>query len=106
MATGVLGTANVGAAANTVVYTCPANTFAVVTLSICNRSNTTMTARVALSATSSPALAEWIEWDVEILPKGVLERTGLVLEATRNLVVYTSTGNTSAVAFGIETPTS
>ncbi len=106
MATGVLGTNNLTAATNTVVYTCPSNTFAVATISICNRSNSAITARVALSATSSPTAAEWIEYDTEILPKGVLERTGLVLEAGRNLVVYANTGNTSAVAFGIETPTS
>ncbi len=106
MATGVLGTSNLTAATNTVLYTCPSNTFSVATVSICNRSNSAITARIALAATSSPTAAEWIEYDTEILPKGVLERTGLVLEASRNLVVYTNTANTSAVAYGIETPTS
>jgi len=105
MATGILGSANLTAATNTTLYTCPTTTFAVVTVSICNRSNSSITARLAMSATTSPGLAEWIEYDTEILPKGVLERTGLVLDAGKNLVVYASTGNTSAMAYGIETPT-
>ena len=105
MATGILGTANLSAATNTVVYTCPSSTFSVFTVSICNRSNSAITARVALAASSTPGAAEWIEYDTEILPKGVLERTGLVVDAGKNLIVYTSTANVSAVAFGIETPT-
>lgn len=105
MATGILGTANLTAATNTVLYTVPSTTFTVATVSICNRSNAAITVRLAMSATSSPTTAEWIEYDAEVLPKGVLERTGLVLDTTKNLVVYASTGNVSAVAFGIETPT-
>lgn len=105
MATGRLGTANLAAATNTTVYTVPATTFSVVTLSVCNRSNAAITCRVALATTTSPAADEWIEYDTEILPKGVLERTGLVMQATLNLVVYTSAANVSAVAIGIETPT-
>lgn len=105
MATGRLGTANLSAATNTTVYTVPSTTFAVVTLSICNRSNSAITARVSLSNTTTPSADEWIEYDTEILPKGVLERTGLVMQAGLNLVVWTSTANVSAVAVGIETPT-
>ncbi len=105
MATGRLGTANLAAATNTTVYTVPATTFTVATLSVCNRSNSAITCRVSLSATTSPAADEWIEYDTEILPKGVLERTGLVMQAGLNLIVWTSTANVSAVAIGIETPT-
>ena len=105
MATGRLGTANLAAATNATLYTVPATTFAVVTLSLCNRSNSAITARVSLSTTTTPTADEFVEYDTEILPKGVLERTGLVMQAGLNLVVWTSTANVIAVAVGIETPT-
>jgi hypothetical protein len=105
MATGRLGTANLTAATVTTLYTCPATTFAVVTVSVCNRSNSAVTFRMSLSATTTPAADEWLEYDTEILPTGVLERTGIVVQAGYNLIIYSNTANVNAVAMGIETPT-
>jgi hypothetical protein len=105
MATGRLGTFDLPAALDRTLYTCPPTTFAVVTVSICNRSNSAVTCRISLSTTTTPANDEYLEYDTEILPKGVLERTGIVVDAGKNIVVRTSTANCSAVAMGIETPT-
>jgi len=103
MATGRLGHADLAAGTNTSLYTVPANTFGIVTLSICNRGNSAISVRVAVASAGTPLDSEYIEYDVEILAKGVLERSGIALAAGQILVVYSSAVNVSAVAMGIET---
>lgn len=105
MATGILGQAALAAATNTTVYTVPATTFSVVALSVLNRGATTVSVRIALAAAATPTNAEYIEYDVQIGPNGVLERTGLMMNAGKLLVCYASNANVSVSAFGIETST-
>jgi|TARA_A200000159_G_scaffold4357_1_gene4211 hypothetical protein len=105
MATGRLGHADLAAATNTSLYTVPANNFAIATVSVCNRGNAAVSIRLAVASAGSPANSEYIEYDVELLPKGVLERSGIAMAAGQILVVYSSAANVSAVAMGIETST-
>ena len=105
MTTGRLGAVDLVAATDTSVYTVPATTFSVVTLSICNRGSTAATLRVSVSTSATPANNEFIEFDTSLAPKGVLERTGIVLDAGKFLVVNSNVSSVTAVAYGIETST-
>ena len=109
MATGILGIADLAATTLTTLYTVPSTTFTVATVSVCNRGTAPVTVRIALagpvSVSATPANGEYIEFDMVIQPKGVLERTGLVLNETRRIIVYASATGVSATAFGIETST-
>lgn len=104
MASGILGTpADLAAGTYTTLYTVPADTFAVASVSIVNRGNTALTIRLAVADASTPTNAEFIEYDSTIAAKAILERTGIVMQAGKLLVVYSSAVNCNAVTFGIET---
>jgi hypothetical protein len=105
MATGRLGAADLSATTNTILYTCPASTFAIANVSICNRNATSVTVRLALASSATPGGSEWLEFGVTIPANSVLERTGLVVDASKVLVVWASTTSVNAVAYGIETST-
>lgn len=105
MATGRLGVGDLTAATNATIYTVPSGYFAVVGVNVCNRGNTAVAIRIATAATDTPTNSEYIEYDVEVGAKGVLERTGIILSAGQKIVARSSAANVSVVVFGIETST-
>jgi|TARA_B110000240_G_C13394383_1_gene408195 hypothetical protein len=105
MATGILGSADIAANTDTTVYTVPASTFAVITVSVANRSASNRAVRVALAATGTPGNAEYIEYDAALIGNGVLERGGIVIDAAKKVVVRCDSTDVSVVVYGIETST-
>lgn len=102
MASGILGQSAPSAATNTTVYTVPASKTATFSFSICNRGLTLANVRVAVSANGTPTSAEWIEYDTEVPANSVFERTGLVAQAAKNLVVYADSASLSVSVYGYE----
>ena len=107
MATGRLGTANITTTSDTTVYgPVAAATFSVVSVNIVNRrSSASAQIRIAVSTLTTPTAAEYIEYDSQITANGVLERTGIVLQAGKQIVVRSSAINVTALVMGIETST-
>ena len=110
MANGILGSADLAATTYTGIYLVPVDTFSVATVSICNKNSTSITVRLAIakadaSGTTLPAADDYLEYDTEILPNGVLERTGIVVDASRQIYARSSSTNTAVMVYGIETAT-
>ena len=103
MASGILGQTDITSAnTDTSIYTVPSAKTASLTLSLVNRGTSSAAIRVGLCASGSIGNAEYIEYETILPPKGVLERTGIVMQATKQLVVRTDTANISASAYGFE----
>lgn len=103
MASGILGQAAPSAATNTTVYTVPSAKVGTFSINIVNRNGSVATVRIAISASGTPSNSEYIEYGAQVLANGgVLERTGLVAQAAKNVVVYSDVANTSVTVYGYE----
>jgi hypothetical protein len=116
MATGILYTSTLAATTATTTYGVPNNTYAVCNVSFTNTGTTAATIRLYIgtslgsagSPTGSLVPSEAIEYDTVVAPKGVFERTGLVLSSTsgaKYITVYASTATINVNIYGIETST-
>lgn len=102
MPSGILGRLVTAVDTNAVVYTVPADKMAVCNISICNTGGEQSRIRIALSDTGTPVAGDYIEYDYILPPNGSMERTGIVLDAGKNIVAMATTGSVNVVIFGME----
>lgn len=103
MASGILGAVDLPATTVTDVYAVPLDTLTSMNINICNRNNVSVTIRLALSTTTGVQdVTEYMEYDTVIEAYGVLERTGVVMQAEKIVTAYSDTASVSVVVTGIE----
>lgn len=102
MASGRLGASDLAATTATTVYTVPASTLAAISVNVCNRNASSVTLRLALCATGTPAVEDYLEYETLIPGNSLLERTGLLLDAGKRVVAYSSAANVNVVVVGVE----
>lgn len=102
MAAKFLGSANLSATTNTTLYTVPNTVSTTFSVNFCNRNATSVTVRLAIGTTATPANADWILYDVVVQGYGALERSGLITHSGQLVVVYASSANVSVQAYGYE----
>lgn len=102
MVTKVLGQVNPAAATNTTAYTVPTGKVAIFNVSFCNMSATPIAVRLAICANGTPTAAEYLEYEATVPQFGVLERSGLVAQEGKNIVVQATTAAASVSVFGYE----
>lgn len=101
---GRLGASSLAAATDTSLYSVPGSRKATVNVSICNRNAAIATVRLAHVDGALGALAseDYIEYEAEIAPGGVIERTQIPMTATHSIVGRASTTGVSFQVVGIE----
>ena len=102
MASGKLGTANLAAGADTLVYTVPASSVATINIRVANRNSTTVAIRVAIGTGASPDAADYIDYDLPLAANSILEDTGIVCGAGEKLWVRSDVSNVSVRVHGFE----
>jgi len=98
---GLLGRADLEADTNTDLYTVPAARLATVNINLCNRTDTPVSASIALHD-GVLTDADYLECDAPIPAHGVLERTGLVMSAGETILAYASSAGVSVRVHGFE----
>jgi len=102
MATGILGQSAPAANTDTTVYTVPSTKTATFNINVVNTGSASAAVTIALASSGTPAASEYIEFQTVLAPGQVLERGGLVIQATENVVVNCSTANCSVSVYGYE----
>lgn len=101
LASGILGEADLLANTPTKLYTVPVGVVTTMTVSFCNRNKTSVNVTLLVPQTVN-GTTTYFEFETPIGGKGVLERTGIVAQAGRNVMVVSDSTLVTAIVHGFE----
>jgi hypothetical protein len=89
---------------DTFIYSVPSNKISTFNISVCNRNTEEALIRLATVFPDEiiPTSKDYIEYDVELLPNQVLERTGIVLQSQYSVYAYSSVSSVTVQIWGWE----
>lgn len=99
MTTGKLGSADLLAATDALLFTAAA--VQIFNVRFTNRNTTEVKIRVAIGTGAAPVGADYIDYDVPISGNRILEDTGLVVSSGEKVWVRSDTANVSVRAHGM-----
>lgn len=106
MADGFISQTEVTQYTNTVIHTVTAGRYAEFSVALFNTTTQPINASIAISSNTNPANVNYINQGVVIPAKAVWERTGLIANASKKIVVNTTANGVNASVYGVETPAS
>lgn len=106
MASGRVGYLSPSATTWTELYAPPTGKIGITNVSVANRNSSTVTIRIAVSASTTPTAGEEIVYDYTLgatgTPSSILQYTGLPVEDGKKVTVYASGTGVSFSAFALE----
>lgn len=102
MASGLQGFADLAANTNTTLYTVPAATTLSFAVNFANRNQAPVSVTLSIANAATPTNGENIFFQTVIEGNNNFERTGLVAQAGKLIVVQSSSANVSAQVYGYE----
>ena len=102
MTSGKLGSADLTATTNTLLYTVPDSSLATLNIRVANRNSSAIKVRIAIGTGDAPAAADYIDYDVFVDAGGILEDTGIVCGAGEKVWAYSSMASVSVRVHGFE----
>src|SRR6056300_1926415 len=99
---GILGTHDLTGGVTQSIYACDTDQFTTANISLCNRHNVAVKVTLAITdAENAFDDARYIEYETELKPKGVLERTAVIVPVGKFITVLSTHNAVSAAAWGI-----
>lgn len=102
MASGKLGSVNLVADTDTLVYTVPAGKVSTVNIRVCNRNASGIAISVAVGSGGSPATTDYIDYEAAVPGYGILEETAVVCSVGEKVWIRSTLANVSVRIHGFE----